>query len=117
MPYGLYPELDFDVPVSDTCDSYGRYKICIAEIKESSKILKQLFSMYKIRFSINGSCSKLYFSSKRANNDSKLLFNATLCFVTQGMRPPVGEVYVATESQKENLVILWLVMELLMLTD
>ncbi|MBP7748565.1 MAG: NADH-quinone oxidoreductase subunit D, partial [Aliarcobacter sp.] len=47
MPYGLYSELDFDVPVSYTCDSYGRYKICIQEMKESSKILKQLVPMYK----------------------------------------------------------------------
>ena len=104
MPYGIYPELDFDVPVSYTNDSYGRYKICIQEMRESSKILKQLFSMYKESDTqLNGSCTKLYLSSKRANYDSKLLFNATLCFVTQGMRPPVGEVYVATESPKGEL--------------
>ena len=30
-----------------TNDCYGRYKICIQEMKESSKILKQLFEMYK----------------------------------------------------------------------
>jgi NADH-quinone oxidoreductase subunit D len=32
MPYGIYPELNFDIPVSDTCDSYGRYKLYMAEM-------------------------------------------------------------------------------------
>jgi NADH-quinone oxidoreductase subunit D len=26
-PYELYGELDFDIPVSDRCDSYGRYRL------------------------------------------------------------------------------------------
>jgi len=47
MPYGLYPELDFDVPTSDKCDSYGRYLCTMQEMRESMKILKQLVPMYK----------------------------------------------------------------------
>ena len=80
MPYGIYDELDFDVPVSYTNDCYGRYKICIQEMKESSKILRQLVPMYKESDSqLMAHFTKLYFSSKRANYDSKLFFNATLC--------------------------------------
>ena len=26
-PYELYDELEFDIPISNTCDSYGRYKL------------------------------------------------------------------------------------------
>jgi NADH-quinone oxidoreductase subunit D len=40
MPYGLYPELDFDIPTSDKCDSYGRYLCTMQEMRESMKILK-----------------------------------------------------------------------------
>ena len=46
MPYGLYPELDFDIPISQTGDSYGRYKLHMQEMRESMKILKQLIPMY-----------------------------------------------------------------------
>ena len=45
-PYELYDEVDFDVPVSTTCDSYGRYKLHMAELRESIKIIKQLITMY-----------------------------------------------------------------------
>jgi len=45
-PYELYDEVEFDVPVSDRCDSYGRYKIHMQEMRESLRILKQLIPMY-----------------------------------------------------------------------
>src|SRR5574344_2374253 len=28
MPYSIYNELEFDVPISNSCDSYGRYRLC-----------------------------------------------------------------------------------------
>ncbi|MDX9743935.1 MAG: NADH-quinone oxidoreductase subunit D, partial [Arcobacteraceae bacterium] len=46
MPYGLYSKLEFDVPYSETCDSYGRYKLHMAEMHQSMRILKQLIPMY-----------------------------------------------------------------------
>ncbi len=45
-PYEVYEELDFDIPVTDKCDSYGRYRLYMEEMKESVKILRQLISMY-----------------------------------------------------------------------
>ena len=104
MPYGLYPELDFDIPVSDKCDSYGRYKCYMAEMYESIKILRQLVPMYresKPQLMANSpqyvSCTK----EEMMTQNYSLMQHFVL--VTQGMRPPVGEVYVATESPKGEL--------------
>ena len=104
MPYGIYPELDFDVPVAYTNDSYGRYKICIQELKESSKILKQLFEMYPETDTQLMAHAPNYISAPKEQimtQNYSLMQHFVL--VTQGMRPPVGEVYVATESPKGEL--------------
>jgi len=104
MPYGLYPELDFDIPISDKCDSYGRYKCYMAEMYESMKILKQLIPMYEESDTQLMAHSPQYISSSK---EEMMTQNYSLMqhfvLVTQGMRPPVGEVYVATESPKGEL--------------
>lgn len=104
MPYGLYPELDFDIPISNTCDSYGRYKCYMAEMHESMKILKQLIPMYEESDTQLMAHSPQYISSSKEDmmtQNYSLMQHFVL--VTQGMRPPVGEVYVATESPKGEL--------------
>ena len=104
MPYGLYPELDFDIPVSDKGDSYARYKLHMQEMHESMKIMKQLVPMYKesdTQLMANApeyiSCTK----EEMMTQNYSLMQHFVL--VTQGMRPPVGEIYVATESPKGEL--------------
>jgi len=104
MPYGLYPELDFNIPISDKCDSYGRYKCYMAEMYESAKILRQLIPMYKESDTQLMAHAPQYIS---ATKEDMMTQNYSLMqhfvLVTQGMRPPVGEVYVATESPKGEL--------------
>jgi len=104
MPYGLYPELDFDIPISTTNDSYGRYKLHMQEMHESMKILKQLITMYSETDSQLMAISPEYIS---ASKEEMMTQNYSLMqhfvLVTQGMRPPKGEVYVATESPKGEL--------------
>jgi len=104
MPYGLYSELDFDIPISDKCDSYGRYICYMKEMYESSKILKQLVPMYEESDTQLMAHSPEYIS---ASKEEIMTQNYSLMqhfvLVTQGMRPPVGEVYVATESPKGEL--------------
>ena len=104
MPYGLYGELDFDIPVSDKCDSYGRYKCYMKEMYESAKILKQLIPMYESSDTQLMAHGPEYIS---ATKEEIMTQNYSLMqhfvLVTQGMRPPVGEVYVATESPKGEL--------------
>ena len=104
MPYGLYPELDFDIPVANTCDSYGRYKCYMAEMYESMKILRQLIPMYRESDTQLMAHSPQYISASKEDimtQNYSLMQHFVL--VTQGMRPPVGEVYVATESPKGEL--------------
>ena len=107
-PYELYDEVEFDVPWSDKGDNFARYRIYMEEMRETAKILYQTIDMYQ-------ECVK--------NGDTELMAHAPqyvsapkldimtqnyslmqhFVLVTQGMRPPVGEVYVATESPKGEL--------------
>ena len=41
IPYGAYPEFDFDVVTRPEGDSYARYLVRIGEMRESIKIAKQ----------------------------------------------------------------------------
>ena len=104
MPYGLYPELEFDVPVSYACDSYGRYLCYMEEMRQSAKILAQLIPMYKETTTQLMAHAPQYISAPKEQlmtQNYSLMQHFVL--VTQGMRPPVGEVYVATESPKGEL--------------
>ena len=104
MPYGLYPELDFDIPTADTCDSYGRYKCYMQEMRETMKILTQLIPMYHESEPQLMSHAPEFISAPKEDimtQNYSLMQHFVL--VTQGMRPPRGEIYVATESPKGEL--------------
>jgi NADH-quinone oxidoreductase subunit D len=103
-PYELYDEVEFDVPVTDKCDSYGRYKIYMQEMRESLRILKQLMPMYEETTPELMAHAPKYISAPKEQimtQNYSLMQHFVL--VTQGMRPPVGEVYVVTESPKGEL--------------
>ena len=103
-PYSIYPELDFDIPISDKCDSYGRYKLHMAEMYESMKILKQLIPMYRESDTQLMAHSPQYISpTKEEMMTQNYSLMRHFVLVTQGMRPPRGEVYVATETPKGEL--------------
>ncbi|ADG94624.1 NADH dehydrogenase I, D subunit [Arcobacter nitrofigilis DSM 7299] len=104
MPYGIYPELDFDVPIATAGDSFARYQVHMQEMRESSKILRQLVPMYKASPSQLMANEPQYISATKEDimtQNYALMQHFVL--VTQGMRPPRGEVYVATESPKGEL--------------
>jgi len=103
-PYELYDEVDFNVPVSDKGDNYARYKLYMAEMRESAKILYQVIDMYEGTSTELMAHAPQYISAPKLDimtQNYSLMQHFVL--VTQGMRPPVGEVYVATESPKGEL--------------
>lgn len=107
-PYELYDEVEFDVPYSDKGDNYARYKIYMEEMRQSARILYQTIDMYEDTVK-NGHTELMahapkYISAPKLDimtQNYSLMQHFVL--VTQGMRPPVGEVYVATESPKGEL--------------
>ncbi len=103
-PYELYDELEFKVPVSDTNDSYGRYKLYMQEMRESIKIIEQLIPMYsKTEPKLMADVPEYISAPKESLMTDNFALMQHFVLVTQGMRPPVGEVYVATESPKGEL--------------
>ncbi|EEO26069.1 NADH dehydrogenase (quinone) subunit D [Helicobacter winghamensis] len=103
-PYELYDELEFDVPVSESCDSYGRYLLYMEEMRQSIRILHQLIDKYKDTDTLLMCENTRYFSAPKEQimtQNYSLMQHFVL--VAQGMRPPVGEIYVPTESPKGEL--------------
>ncbi|MDD3475512.1 MAG: NADH dehydrogenase (quinone) subunit D [Sulfurimonas sp.] len=107
-PYELYDEVEFRVPYSDKGDNFARYRIYMEEMRESAKILHQTIDMYEKCVKDNQTelmaHAPKYISAPKLDimtQNYSLMQHFVL--VTQGMRPPVGEVYVVTESPKGEL--------------
>lgn len=103
-PYELYNEVDFDVPYSNDGDCYARYLLYMEEIRESSKILKQLIKMYPTSPKGIIADAPDYISAPKEQimtQNYSLMQHFVL--TTQGMRPPKGESYAPTESPKGEL--------------
>jgi NADH-quinone oxidoreductase subunit D len=102
MPYLRYDEVDFDVCVGTYGDSYDRYAIRLAEIRESMKIVRQIVEQmpkgdYKVQ-------DKKVTPPPRARIDESMeaLIHHFKLF-TEGMKVPEGEAYVAVESPRGEL--------------
>jgi len=102
FPYSGYEQFDFDIPVGSNGDVYDRYLVRMLEMEQSLNIVNQALegmptgefrvSNLKVtpppKWQITGSMEALIHHFK--------LF-------TEGYRPPVGEVFVRTESPKGEL--------------
>ena len=103
-PYELYSELDFDIPVSDTHDSYGRYRLYMEEMTQSIRIIRQLMPMYsETKPQLMAHAPQYISAPKEEIMTQNYALMQHFVLVTQGMRPPKGEVYVPTESPKGEL--------------
>jgi NADH-quinone oxidoreductase subunit D len=76
-PYSIYPRLDFQIPVGQEGDSYDRFLVRIAEIRQSVSIVDQALR------ALPGGPSKVD--------------------VPLSLRPPPGEAYARIESPKGEL--------------
>jgi len=107
-PYELYDEVEFNVPFSDKGDNFARYRIYMEEMRESAKILYQTIDMYsqcvkKGETELMAHAPKYISAPKLDIMTQNYSLMQHFVLVTQGMRPPVGEVYIATESPKGEL--------------
>ncbi|MBM5782008.1 MAG: NADH-quinone oxidoreductase subunit D [Pelagibacterales bacterium] len=99
QPYEIYSELDFDVPIGKNGDSYDRYLIRVAEMRESIKLIKQCLAkmpkgpiMTSDRKVAPPKRSEMKHSMESLINHFKLF--------TEGYHVPKGEAYACVEAPK-----------------
>jgi NADH-quinone oxidoreductase subunit D len=101
-PYLCYPELDFEVVVGTSGDSYDRYLVRIEEIRQSLRILKQCIEkMPGGPVNIANSKTVLPPKGKVLTKMEELIHQFIL--VTEGFDAPPGEVYFEAENPKGQL--------------
>jgi NADH-quinone oxidoreductase subunit D len=102
MPYSSYEDFDFKVPVGTVGDHYDRYRVRVAEMRESLKIVEQcLDGMPEGPFISDDRKYVLPPRHELATSMESLIHHFKL--VTEGFRVPPGEAYAAVESPRGEL--------------
>jgi len=101
QPYEVYDRLDFDIPIGKTGDSYDRYLVRVAEMRESNKIIKQCVEwLRKNPGPVMADDHKVTPPSREdAKSSMESLIHHFKLF-TEGYCVPQGEVYSAVEHPK-----------------
>jgi NADH dehydrogenase I D subunit len=97
QPYLVYDELDFDVPLGSVGDNMDRYLVRVAEIRQSVRIVEQcLVQLPDGPVDLQDPTLRWPAKARVYNCMEELIDQFKL--VTEGEKPPPGEVYVGTES-------------------
>jgi NADH-quinone oxidoreductase subunit D len=117
-PYCGYEDYEFDVITDDTCDAYGRYMIRVKEMWESIKIVEQCLDKLRpgpimvddrkiawpadLKVGPDGLGNSPEHIAKIMGSSMEALIHH-FKLVTEGIRVPAGQVYVAVESPRGEL--------------
>ena len=101
QPYEVYDKLDFDIPVGTTGDSYDRYLVRMAEMRESNKIIKQCVDWLRVNPGPVMADDHKVTPPARAKmkGDMESLIHHFKLF-SEGYCVPEGEAYAAVEHPK-----------------
>ncbi len=101
-PYYGYEKLDFDIPVGTKGDIYDRYLVRIEEMRQSIRIIRQVCkNMPTGDYTVRDKSIVLPEKKDVYGNIEGLMNHFML--VIKGLRPPVGEIYDATEAANGEL--------------
>ena len=102
MPYSSYDHFDFRIPVGTVGDNYDRYRVRLAEMRESLRIVEQALDGLPEGPYITGN-RKVALPPRHelATSMEALIHHFKL--VTEGFRVPPGEAYVGIESPRGEL--------------
>jgi NADH-quinone oxidoreductase subunit D len=101
-PYCCYERFDFKVPVGTVGDNYDRFRVRMAEMRESIKIVEQaLDTLPEGPYITNNRKIALPPRHELATSMEALIHHFKL--VTEGFRVPPGEVYQAIESPRGEI--------------
>jgi NADH-quinone oxidoreductase subunit D len=98
-PYSSYEKFDFKVPTSTGNDVFSRYQMRLAEMRESTKIIRQaLEGMPTGSHQADAPGIVLPEREKMKTQMESLIYHFKI--VTEGFRVPAGEVYQVIESPR-----------------
>jgi NADH-quinone oxidoreductase subunit D len=101
-PYSSYEDFEFKIPVGTIGDNYDRYRVRLAEIYESCKIIEQaLDGLPEGPWITDNRKVALPPRHELATSMEALIHHFKL--VTEGIRVPAGEVYLPIESPRGEL--------------
>ena len=101
-PYLVYDLMDFDIPIGEKGDNFDRYLVRMEEINQSMRIVEQ--ALEKIpKGPINVDMPEYRWQAKEDvyNKIESLIFHFKT--VTEGIKPPPGEIYFAVEGGNGEL--------------
>ncbi len=100
QPYECYDEFDFKIPVGKNGDCYDRYLCRMAEMEESTKIIKQCVAKLRVEKGDILARGKI---TPPSRGDMKTSMEALIHhfkLYTEGFHVPDGEVYASVEAPK-----------------
>ncbi|MBK7843625.1 MAG: NADH dehydrogenase (quinone) subunit D [Bdellovibrionales bacterium] len=101
-PYYGYETLDFQIPIGTNGDVYDRYLVRVAEMRESLRIIEQVAkNVPGGDYTVRDRGITLPEKKDVYGNIEGLMNHFML--VIKGLRPPVGEIYDATEAANGEL--------------
>jgi NADH-quinone oxidoreductase subunit D len=101
-PYEVYDELEFDIPVFSEGDVYARYLVRLEEMRQSSRMLRQLIEGIPEGEFIERSPKYVFPDKERLDNSIEAMIHH-FKLVVEGLAPPKGEVYSSIEAPKGEL--------------
>jgi NADH-quinone oxidoreductase subunit D len=117
-PYSLYEEFEFDVPTLTEADCYARYKLRVAEMHESLKIIRQALDKLEpgpvmvadkkvawpaqLSLGADGLGNSLEHVRKIMGQSMESLIHH-FKLVTEGFKVPPGQAYSSVESPRGEL--------------
>ncbi len=101
QPYDVYDQLEFDIPVGATGDSYDRYLIRVEEMRQANHIVKQCITWLENNEGpIKVEDYKLTNPPRATIKDDMESLIHHFKFFSEGYHVPKGEVYAAVEHPK-----------------
>jgi NADH-quinone oxidoreductase subunit D len=101
-PYSSYEEFHFEIPTGLAGDVYDRYRVRIAEMRESAKIVRQAVEGLPTGPWAAGDARTVFPDKGKVQNDIAALIGH-FGLAMEGFKVPPGEVYNSIESPRGEL--------------
>src|ERR1700692_4044880 len=103
FPYSSYEEFAFQVPVRTEGDCYARYLCRVAEMRESLKIVRQAMEKIPAEGPIKADAPGIVAPQREMMKTEMEALIYHFKIYTEGVAPPVGEIYQRIESPRGEL--------------